>query len=281
MIIPMKKVHLMFHNSQLEENVTKLQELGIVDITTNSLNTDTKLGSEYLELSKALQCLEEFIDKNKLKKLSYHDAGNGEHDTSINTIVSDINDNVHTQNTLLKQNEELQSVYAEIESLGDVSLKHIEQLQQYGIDVKVYKAEKKSSLTSDNENIGIYTIKNRGHGVLYAVVQYNTQDFSVPKEWSELDIPHNTPSEMVTTIENNNKQIEGIFDFLEKQIVYLNILKARKLELENILLRNNVVDTSSKFIDDQIVVIEGFVPQTKILPLHNYIEKSSCRYYDF
>lgn len=289
MIVPMKKIHLIFHSSLWENNTKELQELGLVDTNFSTFNTDTDTGKEYLEIRKAGEILKEVIDNVHEKKQSYSYTEDAQYGSSAFEIAREINGFYHNKESLIKENGELQAIYDELAPLGiKTSLKTLEELKaSSNLTAKVYKAEKKASNpikdvatnTSDKPEDAKETEKYlfaerlsvNSYNSYWLVVAYNDAEIEVPNSWAEYKLPDQSAEEIAQLITFNENQIKEIDNYIEKKVVYYNTLIIRKVELENILTRETLITTSDKY-EDQLLVVQGFFPKNEQRKIEEYAE---------
>lgn len=270
MIVPMKKIHLIFHSSQVEECMLELQELGIVDINYGSFNLESEHGKEYLVLTQALHCLRECRKKNP-NTVFYSVNEDVYSGSSLKNVSEVINGYFQEIIDIEKQNLELEETYQEVLPLGDVSSNTIEELQAHNISLTVYTTDRKVKKLPSFPDVVVKELFSNKGKVWYVVIQYGGAEYQVPLNWNEFILPTLTVSEIRNTIAINKQQQVELYKLLESKLDYETTIKIRKIELENILLRNSVVDSGNSF-ENQLLVLEGFFPAPDYIKIHSYVK---------
>lgn len=254
----MNKINLIFHSSQWDENINELQELELVDINMSSFSTTSATGEEYVDICNALNILKTYKEKDNQ---GVYYTGESER-VAIMDVVEETNAIFQEKELLEKDNDELYEIYKEISLFGTkVSQSTLAELSSdYGVEVHVYKADKKSSHTIADENVYVKNLYVGKFSSYWVIVAYNGATYDTPLGWHEFKMYKTTAEEILKSIALNKQQIVEIDTLIKEQLKYYNTLMIKKIDLENILVRETVVSVGDKF-ENQLLMIEGFSPK--------------------
>ncbi|MDA3939401.1 MAG: V-type ATP synthase subunit I [Spirochaetia bacterium] len=251
MIVPMKKIFLLLLNSDKNDSLKKLKDLGVVHLE-DIKGSGEKLSSLQNKrdlVSKSLSGLPN-IKKKGSKKVSY-----GKEETlEITKRIIRLNEELKTINEdILNTNKEIDR----IKVWGDFNPEDFSLLKSNGVSIKLYKL-KKSDIKELPENIKKFSIANVKSVGYYAII---SNSFEEMQKFEEVILPQIGLDELYTLLESKNQSKDKISKELE------NLANA-KSSLENLL---SVFEDEIEFeniysglsVDGSLTYLQGFIPAGK------------------
>ncbi len=251
MIIDMKQVTLFVTNSNREEALEKLRELGVLHIKniTSPVSEDvTELENKIRRTENALQVLAE---------------QNGESETPKTAKKSD--DLIHETLNLADKRTELEEQLAEkkqtlewYDTWGKINQKDIKELERRGVYVRLYAASK-SYLKEQTKDLPLYKINETKTTAFLALItgdpeeKLDLKEVTVPeKSFAKIRQKTEKIQDEIATV---NSKLQNICAETEKIEKYKNKLEK---ELEFVRVRSGMGEA------EEINFLQGFCPVNKL-----------------
>ena len=179
MIVPMKKIFLLLLNSQKNEALKKLKDIGVVHLE-NIKGLSEKL--DIIQADRDILQRSIFILPENKKKDSKIVSYEREETLEISKRIINLNDDLKSVSDVLS------STLKEIERIkiwGDFNPRDIDLLKNSGVDFKFYEF-KKSDYKELPENLTIFTIAHSKTSGFYVIINDNSEALL---EFDEIQIP--------------------------------------------------------------------------------------------
>ncbi len=263
MIVPMLKYTFLLFHKEYQNFLKNLQELGVVHINEKEVEISEALKTKYEQISRYEKVIQ-FLKKRTNPSPATETALNAP------DIVEDILEHQKKLESLQNKIEELEKAIERTKPWGNFSADLIHELQEVGIHFHFYLVSRKKALELQKD-YPVEIISEQGTQVLIAVVQYGEDRYETDEE--ELQLPSITCGELENKLKSQKIAIEEInICFDEYAGNALPILEEAKAKLLNSLSFDKVLINTTHEADNKLMILEGWVPQTKTLSLNNYLE---------
>ncbi len=251
MIVPMKKVFLLLLNSDKNDALKKLKELGVMHLE-DMTGTGDKLALLQTErdmIFRSLSCLPD-IKKKSLKDVSY----SKEETLEITKRIINLSEELKSiSDSMINTQKEIDR----IKVWGDYNPDDIKLLKDSGVDIKLFEI-KKSDLKELPDNIKIFTIASQKSTGYHAIICENDSDLEGFEEFQIPDFGLDALNKLLETKQISKEKIQHELVTLTDANKSLQSLLADyndEIEFENIY--------SGLAVDGSIAYLQGFMPANK------------------
>ncbi|MCK5673360.1 MAG: hypothetical protein KAH95_08280, partial [Spirochaetales bacterium] len=222
MIVPMKKVFILLLNSDKNDALKRLKDIGVIHLEDINGSGDklSLLQSEKDMVSRSLAIIPD-VKKKKAKEITY---GKEETLEITKRIISLNDDQKSLSDSILNINKEIDR----IKIWGDFNPEDINLLRNSGVNLKLFEL-KKTNLKELSENIAIFTIATVKSLGYYVII---SDSFDEMEKFEEVNIPE-------LGLEDLYSKLETIKRSKEKVIKELETLSDAKSSLEKLLTDYN------------------------------------------
>lgn len=270
MIVPMLKYSFLVYHQDHEEFLKNLREIGVVHIMQ-------KKGEFSEEAKQAFQQIEQL--KNAQKFLGKRDVEQQKQEKDRDGI--DVLHEIQTKREEIdKTRQDIIAINKEIiqqEPWGDFSPENIQQLAQNGIHVHFFICPVKQFDEKWNEQYYIEKVSEKGSDIYFVLI--TRDDENVDLNIEEIDHPEKSITRLQADRNALEKRINEINNELDEyaskyiELIHETILTIR----ENTEFEDAIYNTESE-AEDQVMLTEGWVPDTKEKELVNFLEEQSVVY---
>ncbi len=252
MIVPMKKVSLLLLDSEKNEALIKLKELGVVhlDDIKGSSEKLSDLQAERDMLFRSISLLPDVKNKNS-KQIEY----SKEETLEISKRIIRLNDEIKSLSDAVNStNKEIDR----IKVWGDFNPADFNLLKDNGVNLKLYEL-KKNEVKELPKNITIFNIANVKSIGYYAII---SDDNEALADFEEVRIPDTGLTDLYEVISVKNGQKEKI-----------------KLELQTLTSSKGSLSSLMADYDDQInfeTVYSGLSVEGSIAYLQGFVPFNKC-----
>ena len=251
MIVPMKKVFILLLNSDKNDALKRLKDIGVIHLEDINGSGDklSLLQSEKDMVSRSLAIIPD-VKKKKAKEITY---GKEETLEITKRIISLNDDQKSLSDSILNINKEIDR----IKIWGDFNPEDINLLRNSGVNLKLFEL-KKTNLKELSENIAIFTIATVKSLGYYVII---SDSFDEMEKFEEVNIPE-------LGLEDLYSKLETIKRSKEKVIKELETLSDAKSSLEKLLTDyNDEIEFENIYsglsVDGTIAYLQGFMPADK------------------
>lgn len=161
---------------------------------------------------------------------------------------------------------------------GDFSIETIQKLKENNIDIRLFVSSEKKFDKQWTEKYNIEIINRISPFVYFALV-------TTPGETIELDAEEVTiPEETISQVEKRKLERFADITVIQQELNYIAINYAEDLfnyllELEEEIDFGNVLHNTESAVDDNVRIIEAYIPKNETEQLNQYLEKQSIAYF--
>lgn len=266
MIVPMLKYTFLVFHKEYNRFLEELQELGVVHVAEK----DTRVTDEIREkcnridrFGKAIQ----FLKKREQPVAAGEDPRGG--DEILEEIVRKQAELEELEATLEETRKELNRALP----WGRFSPELIDDLRKANIGLRFFTASRKKYHELEKSGLWVDVINEQGHQVLFVLIDTGNEMPVVDAE--EVHLPPRPCHEVeraITDLEDKIAAINHLFD--ERAASSIGRLEKSKARLTDSLSFDHVVLNTSKEANDKLMVMEGWVPQSKKADLDRFLEKN-------
>lgn len=270
MVEKMKKIFMLIHSLNREYFLSKLQELGVVHIETETNEQNEEIVSIKEKIAKIDKVYKLLIDTFKKEKLPIQT----EYYSEIESLVENIE----------KVYDEIENIKAEINNLnkeinilqpwGEFNPEILKKLKTYSIIFKFYVASKSQFKNLDLSNF-IYSIISEKEGYIYFVV---ISDKQIDLQLEEIKLPDVGLKDLIEKREELHKKFERKISELKEFLKYKNFIEKSKGILED---KYDFLVGKSSFIEEargHVLIMKGWVPISLLKKVKEFLEKEEVIY---
>jgi V/A-type H+-transporting ATPase subunit I len=265
MIVKMQKITLLVSEKYHEPALKVLRKLGVVHV--NYIHKP---------FSEDIQSLETEVEKveNALRLISFDNQESPEK-RGIASAVEDVNrilSLAQRKDTLERELRDLVQKRQWFDEWGVVSYASLQQLQQAGIHLRFYLADKRAfrKVAADKQ---IYIVKKEGNRVRIALFADSPEEKLDFKEDKFPDVEFNSLEPEIARI---RQELSGLQDELKKLNEARNELLEYDSELKKRLEFDKVRDSMGH--DAQIVYLQGYCPLDKVQQIKKVAKREGWGY---
>ncbi len=270
MIIPMKKYSFLIHYKDFQPFLVDLQDLGLLDVVDRKVEPDEDtllLIQRSDQLKKVIRFLQPKIKDNVsvTNKLDAYEIlkkvlqAQTEFDSTRQKIAS------------------LDKSYRSLKPWGDFSMELLGKLADAGFNIRFYVVSDKKFQESW---IGEYNLEviRRGEGQVYfVIVQREGEEIEIDAE--EVKAPERSAREVLKEKRDIEARLEEINSFYsENAQSFLPALEMEKAKVDDRISFDTVINNSETEADEMVMVLEGWIPEQKVVQLENFLEKKNIFY---
>ena len=270
MIVPMLKYTFLVFHREYEDFLIELNRLGLVHIVERDVESSeattkkvTKLNSYERAISFLQKIESETAEKPKIN--------------SASEILQNLTEKQQELEELETRLESLTKAAQKALPWGNFSPELIEQLKTKGIRLLFYQTSKKKY----NElecNFPVVIVSETGSQVLFVYIKQNEESIEFDAEQLELPpLPCSAIEKQICETEERIKAIHQTFYSYANNSIYL--LEEEKSSLIRSLEFDNVLRNTNKEAEDKLMVLEGWVPQTKTPELNQFLKDNDAIYF--
>ena len=270
MIVPMLKYTMLVFHKEYNSFLAQLQELGVLHVLEKEEVISDKLKQKYSVINQYERVIQFLQTREPI----------------VTTSKSNLNAEEIVQEILRKQKEleqfensfdEIQKAYKKELHWGNFSPELLGKLKNVGIKLKFYFSSKKKFTELLNAGEPVEIISDQGNQILFVFIQTSKTTNELNLDNIELpDTPSSNLESQLLELKTNISSINSCFNQYAGNSLYL--LETNKGNLIHELAFQQVIENTTKEADDKLMVLEGWVPQSKNLALNQYLEKHEVLY---
>ncbi|WP_319480318.1 V-type ATPase 116kDa subunit family protein [uncultured Draconibacterium sp.] len=271
MIVPMLKYTFLVFHREYEDFLIELNRLGLVHIAEHGLELLEATIEKIAELNRYERAIG-FLQKRE------NETAEKPKINSAQEILDDLTEKQKELDELEARLESLSKAAQKAFPWGNFSPELIKQLKSEGIQFQFYQTSKKKYQDLEQSNFPVVTISETHSRVLFVYIQQNHEAIEIDAEQLELPpLPYSAIEKQICETEERIKAINTTFNSYANNSIYL--LQQEKKTLIHSLEFDNVLRNTNKEAEDKLMVLEGWVPQTKIQALNQFLKDSDAVYF--
>lgn len=271
MIVPMQKYSFLIYHKEYKDFLKELQELGVLHVVEkdNIKKTEDDVKHQFVS---DIDSLIQFLEKREIAQ------GVDSNEIDVLKLVEDVK---QKQKDLAALQQEMDAAYKELEIAkpwGEFSMDSIQKLKEQDIYLRFFIGSKKKFEELLQSNLPVEMISENNGKVYFILVQDGVEEITIDAE--EVNIP----GYGMTEIENTIKELECKIDQINEAFdayAASSIPLLEKSKQENLLLLkiNEVVSNTSFELEEKLMVLEGWVPETCKTEVDEFIKRTKVLHY--
>ncbi|WP_321297316.1 V-type ATPase 116kDa subunit family protein [Marinifilum fragile] len=271
MIVPMQKYSFLIYHKEYKDFLKELQELGVLHVVEkdNIKKTEDDVKHQFLS---DIDSLIQFLEKRQIVQ------GVDSNEKDVLKLVEDVK---QKQRDLAALQQELDAANKELEIAkpwGEFSLESIQKLKEQDIYLRFFIGSKKKFEELLQSTLPVEMISENNGKVYFILVQEGVKEITIDAE--EVNIP----GFGMTKIENTIKELECKIDEINEAFdAYaassIPLLEKSKQENLQLLKINEVVSNTSFELEEKLMVLEGWVPETCKTEVDEFVKRTKVLHY--
>lgn len=271
MIVPMQKYSFLIYHKEYKDFLKELQELGVLHVVEkdNIKKAEDDVKHQFVS---DIDFLIQFLEKREIAQ------GVDSNEIDVLKLVEDVK---QKQKDLAALQQEMDAANKELEIAkpwGEFSRDSIQKLKEQDIYLRFYIGSKKKFEEILQSNLPVEMISENNGKVYFILVQEGVEEITIDAE--EVNIPGLGMTEIENTIKELGCKIDQIneaFDaYAASSIPLLERCKQENLQLLKI---NEVVSNTSFELEEKLMVLEGWVPETCKTEVDEFIKRTKVLHY--
>lgn len=270
MIVPMIKYSFIIHHQDTDDFLQDLMDLGVLHVINKGEVGDEKTEEKIVEIRETEQALKRFekrhYDPDNFQKLSGPMPGLDH----ITALEKEYEENVHDK-------EGLETDLALIKPWGEFSWESIGKLEEKtGLQVRFFSANVRQFQEEWLEQYAMKVVDRDDRNVHFIIFDRSGGE-DLPL--IPLALPRLSLSEIQTSLDEKNERITELTQLLDTYAAnYTEDLRERIRQTKDELELMLTEQSTRHFLDDQLVLIEGWCPRLKQEELLNYAGRNKLVY---
>ncbi len=270
MIVPMKKYAFLIHHRDYHNFLIDLQELGVVDIVDKGIEPDEETTNEILRL----QQYDRVIKFLKSKESSQQKEFSGQNaEELLDKILQ-----MQSETESLKQKiATLDKTYRSVAPWGKFSSNDLKRLADNGFYVRFFEVTERKFRPEWEKEYNLQVISQSEGMVYFVIVQREGEIIEIDAE--EIKAPERPADEIQKEKEQLLKRINEIENFYSENAAGLiPLFEQERNQKENKISFARVVRNTDKEAADHLMIIEGWVPDSKTMAVNSFLDKKEVFY---
>ena len=271
MIVPMQKYSFLIYHKEYKDFLKELQELGVLHVVEkdNIKKAEEDVKHQFvLDIDSLIQ----FLKKRQITKGV---------DCNEKDVVKLVEDVKQKQRDLAALQQELDAANKELETVkpwGEFSMENIQKLKEQDIYLRFFIGSKKKFEEILQSNLPVEMISDYNGKIYFILVQEGVKEITIDAE------EVNTPGFGMIEIENTINELECKIDKINEVFdAYaansIPLLEKSKQENLQLLRINEVVSNTSSKLEEKLMVLEGWVPETSKAEVDEFIGRTKVLHY--
>ncbi|MEN8117537.1 MAG: V-type ATPase 116kDa subunit family protein [Bacteroidota bacterium] len=270
MIVPMLKYSFLVFHQDYISFLEELQDIGVVHVVQKEIEVPEDIKRKYAEINRYSQAIE-FLKKRETDETKKNIDLKGEE------ILKDIIQKQTELEQLSIELEETDKELAKARRWGSFSAELIQKLEAENIHLHFYSSNRKNFQHLKNSGLPVEIISEHGNQLLFIHIKTDEEKTELDAEKMHLpQVPFPELELKITELETRIIDINACFDkYAADSIAQLESCKSEQIEL---LSLDEVFLNTSKQAENKLMVLEGWVPKTKILSINSFLEINEILY---
>lgn len=267
MIVPMFKYGFLVHHSDYDHFLDDLQQLGVLHIIEREHADSEGIRQKSTEINRIEKAIA-FLEKREKPQVEslFH--------IHTEEIIKEITIRQEELEALKQELNEIRKELQKVLPWGDFSPEMIHKLENEDIHVRFFAVSKQNFTRKFQRRYGAQLISESHHQVYFICIQRGKEVFDI--EAYELMPPEKSGQELenrIAILEEQIKNINGRFDAMAG--LFIPDLKAENEQILSSLEYEQVTLQTQKEFGNQMMILEGWVPQTKKTQIDEYLSENN------
>jgi V/A-type H+-transporting ATPase subunit I len=275
MIVPMLKYSFILYHRDYEAFLTRLQELGLVDITVSGWEPDEAERSLMTDIDNQRAAMKQLADLRKTEGYRPGKAFASPQETLAQTVAANAG-----IERLRGEQARMRKEIADAQPWGDFSRGELEQLAGVGVKLHFFTAptrEYSRKIEAWSEEYAVERIAE-ADGTVYFVIPTGADQPLVEIEANEAKMPARTAREGERELKRLEKDILTQQAILERAAEGMDALDEYGKQLREDLHRSQVDRMAPREAAGSLVLMEGWAPEEKQKQVDDFIAVDNSAY---
>jgi V/A-type H+-transporting ATPase subunit I len=265
MILPMKKYSMLVHHADFEQFLVNLQNLGVVDVADRGVEPDAAT-------QKKIELLQQYVRITKFLSAKIHKESPTETDLSAQEILDKISAMQAELDEIRQKGMALEKLYRTLRPWGNFDRTLFDKLEANGFKLRFYMVGQRKYNPEWAEQYNLEIISETDGQIYFVIVDTGHETISIDAE--EVRVPERTGSSLLAEKEKHEERANEISHYFKDQAqAFVPRLLAARNELLDQINFKNVVQNSATEADDQIRIVQGWVPAKKTEAVDSFLKE--------
>ena len=265
MILPMKKYSVLVHHADFEQFLNDLQNLGVVDVVDRGVEPDAATQQK-------IEQLQQYDRTIKFLTAKIQEGSATDTDLTAQEIVDKISVMQAELDDIRQRRVSLEKQYRILRPWGNFDRAMFDKLEANGIKLRFYMVGQRRYNPEWAEQYNLDVINETEGQVYFVIVDTGHKVIDIDAE--ELRAPDREASSVHADREKLAERATEISHYFKDQAQALvpRLLAARNELLDDINFKN-VVQNSASEADDQLRIVQGWVPEQKVAAVDEFLKE--------
>jgi len=271
MIIPMRKYTFMVFHKEYKKFLNNIQHIGVLHVVEKDVNITDEIKQKYEEVSQFDKIIE-FL-KNR-------EPAESKRNLNLNgfEIIKSIKQKQTELEELILKLENTKKESLKSKPWGNFSPEIINKLKEEKIYLQFRIASKRKFQEFQKEGIPVEQISEHKNQIYFLLFQHDNNKIDIDaEELQPVPFPYSELEEKRKKIEYEIDKINNCLD--EYAGNSISFLEACKKEKVSTLQFDNVILNTSAEADEKLMILEGWIPETKKTDIDNFLIKSNLVFF--
>jgi V/A-type H+-transporting ATPase subunit I len=270
MITPMIRYSFLIYHKEYHAFLEKLQEVGVLHIAEKATEYDERT-REALEEIKSINNALHFLKKRNQEEEPVDD------DTEASQIVDDIKARKEEIDTIEQELATLRKEIDKAEPWGDFTDEMKEKFSRLNLKPRFFICNEKRFDTDWENQYYLQTINKISGNLYFVILQEEGQEIDIDAE--EVRLPEKPYSALDKEYDDKEKRIKDINKLFDEYAVkYQELLRKERKRLQGETEFNQALNHTEKQAEEKVMLLEGWVPDTKEQDLLSLLEQEDVLY---
>lgn len=270
MIIPMKKYAFLIHHTDYNQFLVDLQDLGVVDVVDKGVEPDEATAAEILRL-------QQFDKTIKFLKTKEANAPEATTDKTGDNILDSIVQAQAESESLKQKIAALDKSYRTLHPWGNFSIDEIVRLAENGFHIRFFEVTERKFQPVWEQEYNLEVISRSEGLVFFVIVQRSGELIEIDAE--EVKAPERPATEVADEKNQLVARMEEINRYINDNArAFIPVLQATRDIKENKISFSRVIRNTGKEAADSLMIIEGWVPQSKTEAVNSFLSEKEVFY---
>lgn len=270
MIIPMKKYAFLIHHTDYNQFLVDLQDLGVVDVVDKGVEPDEATAAEILRL-------QQFDKTIKFLKTKEANAPEATTDQTGDNILDSILQAQAESESLKQKIAALDKSYRTLHPWGNFSIDEIVRLAENGFHIRFFEVTERKFQPVWEQEYNLEVISRSEGLVFFVIVQRSGELIEIDAE--EVKAPERPATEVADEKNQLVARMEEINRYINDNArAFIPVLQATRDIKENKISFSRVIRNTGKEAADSLMIIEGWVPQSKTEAVNSFLSEKEVFY---
>lgn len=272
MIVPMVKYSMLIHHGDFQDFISEIRKIGVIHIVEN----ETALSEKVLG---HLQFIKDIDANIRLLKRRQKEAGNSITDLTQGAgIFDDINLKKTEIEALTLRQTVLQKEVRILEPWGAFDTSVIRKLSENGIKTRFYICPEKKFNTEWKDQYNLSVISQLGSTIYFVIFLFENEVVEIAAD--EWKMPERSVSEAIAELADIDERLRMINQALDHHAeTGIPALEKLKEQYNSLFDYDKAIHNSASDPSEKIKIVEGWVPQSKVPDLEDYLAGSDIYYF--